>query len=112
MTVHADSKTTGMRDSIARARAKAFAAVAAADVPKGAGIGGVGAVGVGSVASLALPLFSSGPSATQRRKNEKLDADYQLRLRRIEDRVLQRHDSIRADSLRRDSLARRAKPAS
>jgi hypothetical protein len=28
----------------------------------------------------------------------------------LQDRVLQRHDSVRADSLRRDSLARRAKP--
>jgi hypothetical protein len=145
VTIHADSITTEMRDSIAKAKARAFAAMAAADLPKGAelqtlqqsqrqaallhrrlttagnsrdlvvlqgaGVGGVGAVGGATgVGSLALPLFSSGPSASERRKNEKLDADYQLRLRRLQDRVLQRHDSVRADSLRRDSLARRAKP--
>ena len=66
---------------------------------KGAKTGITGGVG--------LPLFSKGPSAAQRRKNEAIEADYQARLRRLQDRILLRRDSIRADSLRRDSLAKR-----
>ena len=80
-------------------------------IPQGEGRGGEGAVGgAGSATSIALPLFSSGPSAAQRKKNEKIDADYQARLRRLQDLILARHDSARADSLRRDSLARARKP--
>ena len=83
----------------------------------GEGLDGVGAVNGGRTSlsplggSIPLPLFSSGPSAAQRKKNEKLDADYQLRLRRLRERALllangQRLDSLRVDSLRRDSLAK------
>jgi hypothetical protein len=71
---------------------------------QGAGKDGVGAVTGPGVVSVGAPLFSSGPSAEQRRKNEKIDADYQLRLRRLEDRALLKRDSIRADSLHADSL--------
>jgi hypothetical protein len=88
-------------------------------VPMGEGVDGVGAAGGGlskvhggsatandlsAGSSLALPLFSSGPSAAQRRKNAAIDADYRARLGRLEDRIVLRRDSIRLDSLRRDSL--------
>jgi hypothetical protein len=83
----------------------------------GEGLDGVGAVNGGRTSlsplggSIPLPLFSSGPSAAQRKKNEKLDAEYQLRLRRLKERALllagaQQLDSVRVDSLRRDSLAK------
>jgi hypothetical protein len=85
----------------------------------GEGLDGVGAVNGGRTSlsplggSIPLPLFSSGPSAAQRRKDEKLDAEYQLRLRRLRARARllaagQRLDSSRVDSLRRDSLAKLA----
>ena len=60
----------------------------------GEGLDGVGAVNGGRTSlsplggSIPLPLFSSGPSAAQRKKNEKLDAEYQLRLRRLKERAL------------------------
>jgi hypothetical protein len=90
-------------------------------VPMGEGVDGVGAAGgalttvrgggaaandlsVGS--GFPLPLFSNGPSAAQRKRNAAIDADYQAGLRRLEDRILLRRDSIRLDSLRRDSLRR------
>ncbi len=76
-------------------------------IPEGKGINGVGAVGGGI--SVGLPLFSSGPSAEQRRRNDSLDAEYQLRLRRLQDRIIARRDSVRLDSLRRDSLSRRSR---
>jgi hypothetical protein len=66
--------------------------------------------GRANVVSVGLPLFSSGPSSAQRKKNDSLVADYQRRLRRLQDRYLKRDsiraDSIRADSVRRDSVAR------
>jgi hypothetical protein len=80
----------------------------------GDGLGGAGAVGGGNALSVGpghvtvsvpFTLFSSGPTAEQRKKNEKIDAEYQLRLRALDDRVLLKRDSLRADSLRRDSLA-------
>jgi hypothetical protein len=73
---------------------------------QGKGKDGVGAVGGPGMVSIGVPLFSSGPSAEQRKKNEKLDAEYQLRLRRLEDRMLLKRDSLLADSLRVDSLRR------
>jgi hypothetical protein len=84
---------------------------------QGKGKDGVGAVSAPGMVSMDLPLFSSGPSKAQRKKNEALDADYQARLRRLQDSVLSKQDrrladSLRLDSLRRDSLARRPKPAS
>ena len=80
-------------------------------VLQGSGLDGVGAVsGGGNVVSVGLPLFSSGPSRAQRKKNDSLVADYQRRLRRLQDRYLKRDsilaDSVRADSVRRDSVAR------
>ena len=85
-------------------------------------MGGVGAVSGPGVVSVGLPLFSSGPSAAQRKKNEAIDAEYQARLRGLQDLALSlrdkrvadslRLDSLRLDSLRRDSLARRPKPPS
>jgi hypothetical protein len=73
---------------------------------QGSGMNGVGAVGGPGIVSIPLPLFSSGPSPEQRKKNEKIDADYQMRLRRLEDRMYLKRDSIRADSVRADSLRR------
>jgi hypothetical protein len=78
---------------------------------QGSGLDGVGAVtGRANVVTAGLPLFSSGPSSAQRKKNDSLVADYQRRLRRLQDRYLKRDsiraDSIRADSVRRDSVAR------
>jgi hypothetical protein len=88
-------------------------------VPMGEGLGGVGAVnggksGVhmtpnGAVVSVPFPLLSSGPSPEERKRNEKLMAEYQGYLHRMGDRVLLRADSVRADSLRRDSIAKAQK---
>jgi len=85
-------------------------------VPMGEGMNGVGAVGGGKtgvqmtpngvMASVPFPLFSSGPSPEERKKNEKLVAEYQGYLHRMDDRIVLRADSIRADSLRRDSIAK------
>lgn len=82
------------------------------NVMQGEGMNGEGAVGgaAGGLGSVSAPLFSPGRSAAQRKRDEKLDADYQLRLRRLQDRLIARRDSLRADSLRRDSLARTRKP--
>jgi hypothetical protein len=84
---------------------------------EGKGKDGVGAVSAPGMVSVGLPLFSSGPSKAQRKKNEALDADYQARLRRLGDSVFSKRDrrladSLRLDSLRRDSLARRPKTPS
>jgi hypothetical protein len=94
-------------------------------VMTGEGLDGVGAVNGGRTGfsplggSIGFSLFSSGPTAEQRKANEKLDAEYQARLHRLQDRAFlladaARVDSVRADSLRRDSfhrdsLARRAR---
>jgi len=75
-------------------------------IAQGRGMGGAGAVGGPGVVSISAPLFSSGPSAAQRKKNEALFADYQSRLRRLDDRVLLKRDAIVADSIRADSLRR------
>jgi hypothetical protein len=86
----------------------------------GEGLDGVGAVNGGRTSlnplhgSIPFTLFSSGPTAAQRKVNEKLDAEYRARLRRLQDRALivadvARRDSVRADSLRRDSLTRIAR---
>jgi hypothetical protein len=74
---------------------------------QGSGLDGVGAVSGGpGVVSVGLPLFSNGPSRAQRRKNDSLYAEYQLRLRRLQDRMYVKRDSIRADSMRADSVRR------
>jgi len=73
---------------------------------EGRGLHGVGAVSGPGVVSVGVPLLSSGPSAAQRKKNEQIDDDYQLRLRRLQDRMYLKQDSIRADSVRLDSLRR------
>jgi hypothetical protein len=86
----------------------------------GEGLDGVGAVNGGRTSlnplhgSIPFTLFSSGPTAAQRKVNEKLDAEYRARLRRLQDRALivadvARRDSVRADSLRSDSLTRIAR---
>ncbi len=77
-------------------------------VMKGDGRDGDGAVGGGGggLPSIPFPLFSSGPSAATRKRNEAIDADNRLRLGRLEALLAFRRDSVRADSLRRDSLAR------
>jgi hypothetical protein len=76
-------------------------------VLQGAGMNGTGAVSGPGVVSIGLPLFSSGPSAAQRKKNDSLNTDYWLRMGRLNDRILAARDSARADSLRRDSVAKR-----
>jgi hypothetical protein len=79
-------------------------------VTHGEGKDGVGAVGgQGGVGHIGVPLFSLGPSAAQRKKNEALDSEYNARLARLQERVKMKRDSILADSLRRDSLARRGR---
>lgn len=100
------------RAGVAQARRTTSAGSQEIHSMQGEGKNGEGAVGgaSGSATSIALPLFSKGPSAAQRRANEKVDADYQLRLRRLQDRILLRNDSARLDSLRRDSLARLKRP--
>jgi len=80
-------------------------------VLQGKGMNGVGAVSSGSIAggtgvvvSVPFTLLSSGPTREQRKKNEAIDADNQLRHWRLEDRMYLKRDSIRADSVRADSL--------
>jgi len=87
---------------------------------QGKGMDGVGAVSAPGLVSIDAPFLSSGPSRAQRKKNEALDAEYQTRLRGLQDLALSlrdkriadslRLDSLRVDSLRRDSTARRPKP--
>jgi hypothetical protein len=81
-------------------------------VMTGAGVNGVGAVeGSGlSSGSIGLPLFSRGPSAAQRRKNDSIDADNRAILGRLQELIKHRRDSVLADSLRRDSLAKIRRP--
>ena len=86
-------------------------------VPMGKGVGGVGAVNGGKTGvtmdsrgvsvSVPFPLFSPGLSPADRKRNEKLHAEYLAYLRREQEVILLKSDSIRADSLRRDSLAKR-----
>jgi hypothetical protein len=86
-------------------------------VPMGSGVGGVGAVNGGKAGvtmdsrgigvSVPFPLFSSGPSPAERKRNEKLHAEYLAYLRGQQERILLKRDSIRADSLRLDSLLKR-----
>jgi hypothetical protein len=79
-------------------------------VLQGKGMNGVGAVdpsstgGLGIGFSIPFTLFSSGPTREQRKKNEIIDADNQLRQRRLQDRMYLKRDSIRADSIRADSI--------
>ena len=136
--------TAEERDSIAKARAHAFAEMAKnhpptgvirdelesskrqaallaqrvgtagnsnVHVPMGEGMGGVGAVGGGGMGSappmgtIGLSLFSSGPTAAQRKRDSVINADNRARLERLNARVLAMRDSARADSLRRRALA-------
>jgi hypothetical protein len=79
---------------------------------EGQGMNGVGAVGgqvaggLGFGGSVPFTFLSSGPTREQRKLNEKIDADNQARLRRLEDRMYLKQDSVRADSIRADSLRR------
>jgi len=107
------SESRGMIDqsqSQARALAQRSTSVGMRDlhVPMGEGVGGVGAINGGKTGlsmgpngltySVPFPLFSSGPSPEERRRNEKLLAEYLAYLRRQNDRILMKRDSIRADS--------------
>jgi hypothetical protein len=84
--------------------------------PMGMGVGGVGAVGGGKTGvsmdsrgvtvSMPFPLFSPGPSPEERRRNEKLLAEYLAYLRRQNDRILLMRDSIRADSAFRAAMSK------
>jgi len=116
------SKQVGLR----MARRATTAGNAEVHTMLGEGVGGEGAVGGSPLimsggksssssakevaraggGSIALPFLSSGPSTSQRKKNEALDRDYQARLRRLEDRMALKRDSLRRDSLRLDSLRR------
>jgi hypothetical protein len=70
----------------------------------GQGVGGVGAVGGGGVGgSIGLPLFSRGPSAAQRARDAKVDADNRAIMQRLAERARAKRDSIRRDSIRADS---------
>lgn len=101
-------------------------------IPQGEGRGGEGAVGGSPLmmsngrrsgnsakgiaesggGSVGFSFLSPGPSAAERKRNEALVRDYQMGLRRLQDRLALKRDSLvldslRLDSLRRDSLARR-----
>ena len=86
------------------------------NVPMGEGVGGVGAVNGGKTGlsmgpngltySIPFPLFSSGPSPEERKRNEKLLAEYLAYLRRQNDRILLMRDSIRADSAFRAAMSK------
>ena len=86
-------------------------------VPMGSGVGGVGAVNGGKTGvtmdsrgvgvTLPFPLFSPGPSPAERKRNEKLHAEYLAYLRHEQEVILLKRDSIRADSLRLDSLTKK-----
>jgi hypothetical protein len=79
-------------------------------VPMGEGKDGVGAVGgAGGGMSIGMPLFSRGPSAAERKRNDSIFADYRARLARLQERARLQNGALRSDSLRRDSLARLAK---
>jgi len=102
--------TIDQSQSQARALAQRSTSVGMHDlhVPMGEGVGGVGAINGGKTGlsmgpngltySVPFPLFSSGPSPEERRRNEKLLAEYLAYLRRQNDRILMKRDSIRADS--------------
>jgi hypothetical protein len=78
-------------------------------IPMGEGVGGVGAVGGNGGMNVGVPLFSRGPSAAERKRNDSIFADYRARLARLQERARVQKEALRADSLRRDSLARLAK---
>ncbi len=102
--------TIDQSQSQARALAQRSTSVGRRDlnIPMGEGVGGVGAVNGGKTGlsmgpngltySVPFPLFSPGPSPAERRRNEKLLAEYLAYLRRQNDRILLKRDSIRADS--------------
>jgi hypothetical protein len=54
---------------------------------------------------LSMTAISLGGGKIDRSKEHAIDADNQMRLRRLQDRAIWRRDSVRADSLRRDSLS-------
>lgn len=108
VTVRSTPLTTAQRDSIVTSK---IASALAADRDELAHRGRIGSANgqqpgtLSAGVSIPFPLFSPGPSAAERKRNAVIDADNQLRLRRLQDRELAKADSIRADSLRRDSLA-------
>lgn len=69
-------------------------------IPMGAGMGGVGADGGGAGGgSIGVPLFSKGPSAKQRKRNEAIHAEYEAWLARAQEIIKHRRDSVIADSI-------------
>jgi hypothetical protein len=103
--------TPTQRDSIATINIGAAVASVREEMARGGGTHGVSGQQPGVLSagvSIPFPLFSSGPSAAERKRNAVIDADNQARLRRLQDVVIAQRDSVRTDSLRRDSLARRA----
>ena len=110
VTASSIALTAAQRDSIAKNRIGTAVAEARADLGRG-GIHSANGSQPGALSagvSIPFPLFSSGPSAAERKRNAVIDADNQLRLRRLQDRASTQLDSTRADSVRRDSLSRRA----
>ncbi len=58
--------------------------------------------GLSNAGGISAPLFSSGPSAAERRRDSAANVEYLARLRRLQDRVLARRESVRvADSMSR-----------
>ena len=61
--------------------------------------------GLANSGMIAAPLFSSGPSAAERRRDSAANVEYLARLRRLQDRALARRESLRvADSMSRARL--------
>jgi hypothetical protein len=57
-----------------------------------------------AVPLVSIPVF--GKSRAQRKADSIIDADYQARLKRLQERLAQQRALAKADSLRRDSLVR------
>lgn len=58
---------------------------------------------------VSIPLPFGGPSAKKRKADSIINADFQSRLARLQQRARLRRDSVLADSARRDSLSRIAR---
>ncbi len=110
--IRSELETSQRQADQLRRRASTSGNAAGVTILQGKGKDGVGAVSGPGMVSIPFPLFSPGPSPEERKRNEAIDAEVQLRLRRLHDRMLMQQDSARADSLRRDSLAnRRPRPS-
>ncbi|MEO7454766.1 MAG: hypothetical protein ABIY52_00795 [Gemmatimonadaceae bacterium] len=89
---------TAERDSLMRVMATAHVIPGrAAQMPGYPPKGGLSNSGM-----IAVPLFSAGPSAAERRRDSAANFEYLARLRRLQDRVQARRESLRvADSMSR-----------